>query len=75
MKITRTTNSNGTYRYEIDGELHTKASKVLYTHVSTWTVGGPDFVMFHKTAAAAAKATGYPRNGWVKTGTVEIQAI
>lgn len=74
MQVTRTTNDNGTYRYEIDGELHTKASKVLYTHVSVWTVGGVgrEFVTFHKTAATAAKAPGSPRNGWVKTGVIEI---
>jgi hypothetical protein len=73
MRIIRTTNPNGTYRYEIDGELHTKASKVLYTHASAWTVGGPEFVGFHKTRAAADKAPGSPRNGWVKTGVIVIE--
>lgn len=75
MNITRTTNANGTYRYEIDGELHTKASKVLYTHATSYRVGDRDDtepVMFHKTAAAAAKATGYKHLGWVKTGVYEI---
>jgi hypothetical protein len=73
MRIIRTTNPNGTYRYEIDGELHTKASKVLYTHISAWTVGGPEFVCFHKTRAAADKAPGSPRNGWVKTRVIAIE--
>lgn len=71
--ITRTTNPNGTYRYEIDGDVIYKASKVLYTHTSTYSVGtGNDPVLFHKTQNAANKATGYRNNGWVKTG---VQAI
>lgn len=71
--ITRTTNPNGTYRYEIDGDVIYKASKVLYTHASTYSVGtGNDPVLFHKTKSAANKATGYRNNGWVKTG---VQAI
>jgi len=61
--VTRTTNPNGTYRYEIDGELQYKASKVLYTHVSTYT---NDAVLFHKTEAAARKTTGYKH--WTKAG-------
>lgn len=63
MNVTRTTNPNGTYRYEIDGELQYKASKVLYTHVSTYTNGA---VLFHKTEAAARKTTGYKY--WTKAG-------
>lgn len=74
MQITRTTNSNGTYRYEIDGELQMKASKVFYTHASSYDVGSSQAspVSFHKTADAAAKATGYTHLGWVKTGVYEI---
>lgn len=75
MQITRTTNSNGTYRYEIDGKVHMKASKVFYTHASSYRVGDKGDsspVMFHKTAAAAAKSTGYTHLGWVKTGVYEI---
>lgn len=76
MRITRTTNKNGSYRYEIDGELHIEASKVLYTHASSWTYDGHgprDMVMMHKSASAAQKATGYAKS-WVKTGVIEIDA-
>lgn len=72
--ITRTTNPNGTYRYEIDGEVIYKASKVLYTHASSYTVGDSNPgspVLFHKTEAAAGRARGY--QGWVKTGTQAIE--
>lgn len=68
--VTRTTNPNGTYRYELDGEVIYKASKVLYTHVSHYTVAGATPVLFHKTQAAASKARGY--NEWTKTGTDAI---
>lgn len=74
--ITRTTNANGTYRYEIDGELVIKASKVEYTHASTYDVGDAGTpTLFHKTETAANKATGYRRNGWVKTGVQAIEII
>lgn len=63
MNVTRTTNPNGTYRYEIDGELQMKASKVFYSHVSTYTNGA---VLFHKTETAARKTTGYKH--WTKAG-------
>lgn len=63
MNVTRTTNPNGTHRYEIDGEVNMKASKVEYTHVSTYTNGA---VLFHKTEAAARKTTGYKH--WTKAG-------
>lgn len=66
--VTRTTNPNGTYRYEINGEMQYKASRVLYTHVSTYTNGA---VLFHKTEAAARKATGY--KGWTKAGYQAIE--
>src|SRR5690606_22705777 len=46
VNITRTTNPNGTYRYEIDGELQIAASRVFYTHVSTYSNGA---VKFHRT--------------------------
>lgn len=76
MDITRSINPNGTYRYEIDGEVQMKASTVLYTHTSEFAVGdgGSNPVLFHKTEEAAMKAKGYPRLGWVKIGTSEIQA-
>lgn len=67
MQIIRTTNPNGTYRYEIDGEVQYAASRVLYTHVSTFTNGA---VTFHKTAATANKAKGYKY--WTKSGVVDI---
>lgn len=70
MQIIRTTNPNGTYRYDVDGETIYKASRVLYTHASTYTVAGSDPLLFHKTANAANKARGY--NGWTKTSVVEI---
>lgn len=73
MRITRTTNPNGTYRYEIAGEVIYAASKVLYTHASTYAVGEASTTMFHKTDAAAQRAKGYPRSGWVKTGTQTIE--
>jgi len=70
--ITRTTNPNGTYRYEIDGDVIYKASKVLYTHASSYTVGETSSpVLFHKTEAAASRARGY--QGWVKTGMQAIE--
>lgn len=68
--ITRATNLNGTYRYEIDGKVIYEASKVLYTHTSTYTVGDSTPVLFHKTENAANKARGYA--GWVKTGVLVI---
>jgi hypothetical protein len=74
MRIIRTTNPNGTYRYELDGEVMYKASKVLYTHATSYTVGdeNPNSpVLFHKTEAAALRARGY--QGWVKTGTQAIE--
>lgn len=74
MRIIRTTNPNGTYRYELDGEVMYKASKVLYTHASSYTVGDADTsspVLFHKTEAAALRARGY--QGWVKTGMQAIE--
>lgn len=67
MNVTRTTNPNGTYRYVIDGEVHYKASKVRYDRVSTYTNGA---VLFHKTPAAAGRATGY--KGWTKAAIVAI---
>lgn len=70
MQIIRTTNPNGTYRYEIDGETIYKSSRVLYTHASTYTVAGANPTLFHKTANAANKASGY--RGWTKTAVVEI---
>lgn len=39
--ITRTTNPNGTYRYELDGEVVTKASRRLYTHASVYVCTTP----------------------------------
>lgn len=72
MRIIRTTNPNGTYRYEIDGELHTKASKVLYTHATSYSVGDHGSpVLFHKSEAAAGKARGYA--GWVKLAVHVIE--
>lgn len=74
MRIIRTTNPNGTYRYEIDGEVQMKASKVLYTHASSYAVGEDGTpVMFHKTEAAAGRAKGYPRLGWVKLSVHVIE--
>jgi hypothetical protein len=78
MRITRTTNANGTYRYEIDGQVAYKASKVLYTHASTYSVNdhaaGMTYpALFHKTENAANKATGYRNNGWIKTGVQTIE--
>lgn len=70
MQIIRTTNPNGTYRYDVDGETIYKSSRVLYTHASTYTVAGADPLLFHKTANAANKARGY--QGWTKTAVVEI---
>lgn len=67
MNVTRTTNQNGTHRYEIDGAVQYKASKVLYTHVSTYTNGA---VTFHKTQAAADRTKGYKH--WTKSGVVAI---
>lgn len=73
-RVVRTTNPNGTYRYEIDGDVIYKASKVLYTHVSSYSVGtGNNPILFHKTESAANKATGYRNNGWVKTGMQVIE--
>ena len=66
MNVTRTANPNGTYRYEIDGRLQMKASKVLYTHVSTYTNGA---VKFHKSEAAANNAQD---KEWTKSGVVTI---
>lgn len=71
MRITRTTNPNGTYRYEIDGEVQMKASKVLYTHASAYSIGSSDPVLFHRTEAAANKARGYRE--WVKIGVLIIE--
>jgi hypothetical protein len=68
--VTRTTNPNGTYRYELDGKVIYKASRVLYTHATHYTVAGSTPVLFHKTEAAARKATGYA--GWTKTSTDAI---
>jgi hypothetical protein len=67
VNIIRTTNPNGTYRYEIDGELQIAASRVFYTHVSTYSNGA---VKFHRTESAALRAKG--EAGWVKTGYVAI---
>lgn len=67
MIVTRTTNPNGTYRYEIDGQVHMKASKVFYTNVATYT---NDAITFHKTKSAADKTKGYKY--WTKSGVVEI---
>lgn len=72
-EVTRTVNPNGTYRYEIDGELANKASKVLYTHATVYRVGDDRTVMFHKTLSAAIKARGETHLGWVKTAVLEIQ--
>lgn len=74
MKITRTVNENGTYRYEIDGKVQYAASKVLYTHASTYAMGDSTPVLFHKTEAAAGRAKGYATSGWVKTAVLEIEA-
>jgi hypothetical protein len=73
MKITRTVNENGTYRYEIDGKVIYVASKVLYTHASTYAVNDSTPVLFHKTEGAAGRAKGYPKEGWVKTAVLEIE--
>jgi hypothetical protein len=75
MRIIRTTNPNGTYRYEIDGKVQTKASKVLYTHATSYSVGDDtnNPVMMHKSEAAAGRAKGYPRLGWVKLGVHVIE--
>jgi hypothetical protein len=69
--ITRTTNPNGTYRYEIDGEVQYKASRVRYTHASAYRIGSSDPVLFHRTEAAANKASGYRE--WVKVGVLAIE--
>jgi hypothetical protein len=72
MRITRTTNPNGTYRYEIDGEVQMQASKVLYTHASSYTVGETGApVLYHKTEAAADRARGH--RGWTKAGVILIE--
>lgn len=34
--ITRQDNGNGTFRYEVDGQVHTKASKKVFTHASLY---------------------------------------
>lgn len=75
--VTRTTNPNGTYAYDVDGEPFMTASRVLYTHACLWrsydaitgTVSHP--VTMHKTQAAANRATGSGA-GWVKTRAVVI---
>lgn len=78
--ITRTTNENGTYRYESsDGEWIVQSSKVLYTHVS-WhaltyedgTVSGRYVFLTHKTPEAAAK--GSYKYG-TKVGVREVVAV
>lgn len=73
MRITRTTNPNGTYRYDVDGQVFTKASKVLYTHATSYAVNQSTPVLFHKTENAANRAKGYPTSGWVKTATIVIE--
>ena len=70
MQIVRYTNANGTYRYEVDGKVHYKASKILYTHVSTFS--NVRSIQFHKTEAAAVKNKGYAHLGWMKAGVVVI---
>lgn len=68
--VTRTTNPNGTYRYELDGTVIYEASKVLYTHASHYVIGDSTPVLFHKTEAAAGKARGYA--GWTKMSVAAI---
>jgi hypothetical protein len=66
---------NGKYRYRHNGEVHTKASGVAYTHATVWQMDAGDHVlMFHKTPAAAHKATSLGGNGYVtnKVATVAI---
>lgn len=68
--MTRTTNPNGTYRYELDGKVIYQASKVLYTHVTHYVIGDATPILFHKTERAAGNARGYA--GWVKTSVAAI---
>lgn len=74
MQITRTTNSNGTYRYQAGNRVVIEASKVYYTHASTFDLqaNGDESILFHKTAKSAQNAKGY--KGWAKykTGVTEI---
>lgn len=70
MNIIRTTNPNGTYRYTVDGKVQYKASKVFYTHVSTFA--NVQAIQFHKTEAAALRNKGYTGEGWIKEGVVAI---
>jgi hypothetical protein len=76
MNITRSTNANGTYRYLIDGEVHTKSGRALYTHASICkTASGRTIPTFHKTAQAAANYNGEPKHGWVKIGEITIEEV
>lgn len=72
-RIARHALADGRYRYTVDGEVLMNHSRVLYTHASTYSVAGSEPVRFHKTEAAAAKATG--EAGWTKTSVVAIQAL
>lgn len=60
---TRTENSNGTWKYEINGETLIESGKVKYAAVTIWHWDGMDesewYPKTHKTEAAALKASGY----------------
>lgn len=51
-----TFNKNGTYRYTVDGVVHTKGSRRVYTHASVYVHDSGDFrVWLHSRADLAAK--------------------
>lgn len=56
--ITRTQNTNGTYRYVVDGAVHTKASKKAYTHASQYlTPAGKTITFLHTREDLAVKGS------------------
>lgn len=76
LNITRSENTNGTYRYEQDGRVHTAKSKRLYTHYSAVKVThdndgqfpeGRVLVWLHSRADLAAKSNA-TADFWVNTG-------
>lgn len=60
---TRTENTDGTFTYTVNGAVMQKASKTEYAAVTIWQWDGMDesdwYPKFHKTNAAALKASGY----------------
>ena len=81
VTVTRKLNNNGTFRYQVNGEDHTKGSRREYTHASAYvSPEGKLVVWLHGRLDLALKGSPTGKwyvetQGWRKLAPVTIQEI